>query len=96
MTIISYFRQFKIYQMAIFDIVLTILFIFSLHLYMWMYPYGMNEEEKSKRNLLMYFVSLLIFLITSFGLGIIFHYIFSVKSTLSYYLGFNGKPTKFV
>lgn len=89
---ITYLRQFKIFNMAIFDLSFTILIVFLLHLYMWSYPYSITEKEKLNRNIAMYFISLILFIIVAIGLGTVFHYIFGIKSALSYYLGFNGKP----
>ena len=90
MSIITSLRKYRIFNMAIFDFAMTFLVIFLVHLYMWRNPI----EKQNNRSYMQYFMSLILFIIGSIWLGVIFHYIFNVKSQLSYYLGFNGEPNK--
>lgn len=80
-------RKYKIYKMAIFDLVMTFLFMFFIHLYMWR---NIPDNQKKNRNYIQYIVSLILLLITSLGLGVIMHYIAGVNSALSTYLGLNN------
>ena len=80
-------RKYKIYKMAIFDLVMTFLFMFFIHLYMWR---NIPDNQKKNRNYIQYIVSLILLLITSLGLGVIMHYITGVNSALSTYLGLNN------
>ena len=84
-------RKYKIFNMAIFDYVMTFIFIFILHLYMWLHPL---DDIKNKRNIWQYLISLLLFFISAIGLAVIIHYFFGIKSPLSGYLGFNLQPNK--
>ena len=84
MSIILSLRKYRFFNMAIFDFAITILVIFLIHLYMWKHP-RMTYEN---RSYIQYFTSLVLFIIGSIWLGVIFHYIFNVKSQLSHYLGF--------
>ena len=90
MSIITSLRKYRILGMAIFDFAMTILIVFLVHLYMWRNPI----EKQNNRSYMQYFISLGLFIIGSIWLGVIFHYLFNVKSQLSYYLGFNDQPNK--
>lgn len=90
---ISSLRKYRIYNMAIFDFTITIIIIFLIHLYMWKNPH-MSIENKNNRNYKQYLISLFLFIIGAIWLGTMGHYIFNVKSQLSYYLGFNDEPKR--
>ena len=75
--------------MAIFDFVVTFIFVFILHFYMWQ---NSNIQDKKKRTYIQYILSLLLLYVTFIGIGVMLHYIMGIKSGLSFYLGFNDKP----
>jgi hypothetical protein len=82
-------RKYKIANMAVFDFIVTFIFVFFIHLYMWKNPL---DIKKDNRTYMQYFISLILLFISFIGLAIIFHYIFGIKSALSAYLGFNNMP----
>ena len=84
-------RKYKLFNMAIFDFIMTFIIIFILHLYMWFHPL---DDMKNQRNIWQYLISLLLFFVSAIGLGVIMHYFFGIKSALSGYLGFNLQPNK--
>ena len=88
---ITSLRKYRIFNMAIFDFTITIIIIFLIHLYMWKNA-PLNVNTKNNRTYLQYFISLMLFIIGSIWLGVMAHYIFNVKSQLSFYLGFNDEP----
>lgn len=81
---INELRKYKIFNMAIFDLVGTFIIIFFIHLYMWL---NVPKKNKENRNYIQYLISLLLLFITGLGIGVIFHYIFKVNSALSRYIG---------
>lgn len=85
-------RRPRIWNMAIFDYVMTFVAAFIVHIILWTYPLEMKNKER--RTLSQYIASLLLIFIMFVGLGVIFHRIFRVKSVLSAYLGFNDMPIK--
>lgn len=80
---LSDLRKPKIFGMALFDIIATIITAIILHTFMWLYPIH-NIKDRCPTQ---YILSLLLIIITFIGLGFIFHWIFSVDSKLSFYLG---------
>jgi hypothetical protein len=89
---IASLRKHRFYNMAIFDLVGTLIIAFIVHTILWVYPLEMKNKEK--RTYAQYFISLLLIFITSFGIGVIFHRIFKIQSALSGYLGLNDMPTR--
>lgn len=87
---ISTLRQYRIFDMAIFDLTVTLLGAFITHYILWTYP--LDKDNIKERNSLQYIISLIIICITFIGIGIISHRIFNIKSTLSGYLGLGAKP----
>lgn len=87
---IASLRKHKFYNMAIFDLVVTMIIAFTVHTFLWMYPFEMKNKEE--RTYTQYFTSLLLILITFLGMGVIFHRIFKIQSALSGYLGLNDMP----
>ena len=79
-------RSFRIFELAVFDYVITFIGAFILHYYMWIYA---NVEFKQNRTISQYYFSLLFIFIAFLGIGTILHYFFNIKSTFSKYLGFN-------
>jgi hypothetical protein len=89
MSVVQALRQYRIFNMAIFDLTATFIGAFIVHILLWMYPLDM--KEKNKRTTTQYIASLTLIFIMFLGLGVIFHRIFGIKSVLSGYLGFNDK-----
>lgn len=85
-------RDYRLYNMAIIDHVMTIIGVYLIHLLMWKYPLNMKNPEK--RTWSQYFISLLLIYVTFIGLGVISHRIFNIQSGLSAYLGFNDIPIR--
>jgi small-conductance mechanosensitive channel len=92
MTSISELRRPKIFNMALFDLIMTFVGAFVTHLLLWLYP--LNMKEKEKRTPLQYISSLILIFITFVGIGVIAHRIFNIQSALSAYLGFNDMPMR--
>jgi hypothetical protein len=76
-------RKYRIFNLAIFDYVVTFIAVLILHSYMWI-----NAKVNYKRTIAQYFISLTFIFIAMLGLGTILHYFFGVKSTFSHYIGF--------
>ncbi len=76
-------RKYRIYNLAIFDYVITFIAVLILHSYMWFYA-----KVNYKRTYTQYFISLIYIFIAMLGLGTIIHYFTGVKSTFSHYIGF--------
>ncbi len=76
-------RKYRIFNLAIFDYVVTFIAVLILHSYMWI-----NAKVNYKRTLTQYFISLIFIFIAMLGLGTIIHYFLNVKSTFSHYIGF--------
>lgn len=89
MTTISDLRQYRIFNLAIFDLSFGFVFAFIIHLLLWIYPLDMKDKEK--RTTLQYIASLLLIFIMVVGLGVITHRIFGIKTALSAHLGFNDR-----
>jgi small-conductance mechanosensitive channel len=89
---ISELRRPKIFNMALFDLIMTFIGAFITHLLLWLYP--LNMKEKEKRTPLQYISSLILIFITFVGIGVIAHRIFNIQSALSVYLGFNDMPMR--
>jgi hypothetical protein len=89
---IASLRKHRFFNMAIFDLVGTMIIAFIVHTILWMYPLEMKNKEK--RTYFQYLTSLLLILITFFGIGVIFHRIFKIQSALSGYLGLNDMPMR--
>jgi hypothetical protein len=75
-------RKYRIFNLAIFDYVVTFIAVLILHYYMWV-----NAKVNYKRTVTQYFISLIVVFIGMLGLGTIIHYFFNVKSTFSHYIG---------
>jgi len=75
-------RKYRIFNLAIFDYVVTFIAVLILHYYMWV-----NAKVNYKRTTAQYFISLTVIFIGMLGLGTIIHYFFGVKSTFSHYIG---------
>jgi hypothetical protein len=91
---VAQLRQSRIFNMAIFDLVLTFIGAFITHLLMWLYPLDINAINQEKRTFLQYIISLVFIFLTFVGIGVIIHRIFGIKSALSAYLGFNSVPLR--
>ena len=85
-------RKHRFFNMAIFDLVGTMVIALIVHTILWTYPYEMKNKEK--RTYVQYIASLLLIMITFLGLGVIFHRIFKIQSALSAYLGLNDMPKR--
>ena len=85
-------KKYRVFDLSAYDFIGTLVILFFIHLYMWSYPIDLSKKEFEERTPLMYITSLIFLSITSIGLGVLFHYMFSQKSSLSYKLGFSGKP----
>lgn len=94
MVSVEQLRKPKIWNMAIFDLVATFIGAFIVHILLWIYPLEMSPMERKQRTPIQYIISLTLIFIMFVGLGIIMHRIFSIKSGLSHYLGFNGAPIR--
>ncbi len=92
MTIIQNLRQYRIFNMAIFDLFLTLVAAWIIHYLLWIYPLDMKDNNK--RTKWQYISSLILIFIMFIGIGVIFHRIFGIKSALSAYLGFNDMPLR--
>lgn len=92
MTSIKELRKPKILNMAIFDLVATLLIAHIVHYILWSNP--LDITDKKKRTWIQYLSSLMIIYITFIGIGVIFHRIFKVQSALSAYIGFNEMPIR--
>lgn len=92
MTFISTLRRPKIFNMALFDLIMTFIGAFITHLLLWLYP--LNMKDKEKRTPLQYIISLMLIFICFIGIGVIMHRIFNIQSALSAYLGFNDMPMR--
>jgi NhaP-type Na+/H+ or K+/H+ antiporter len=80
---LSDLRKPRIFGFTLIDLIPTIIFAIILHRYMWIYPI----HDIKDRSITQYILSLLLIIITFIGLGFIFHWIFSIDSKLSFYLG---------
>ena len=76
-------RKYRIFNLAIFDYVVTFIAIIILHSYMWF-----RAKVNYKRSILQYIISFIYISIAILGLGTILHYFFGIKSTFSQYIGF--------
>lgn len=81
-------RSYKIFNMAVFDLIATIISAIVLQNYMWFHP----VEPTKHRNVFQYIVLMFIIIITFIGLGIISHWLFGIQSALSAYIGINEMP----
>ena len=87
MGLIDDLRQYRIFNLALFDLAFGFVGAFIIHLLLWMYPLEMKNKEK--RTTLQYLGSLLLIFVMVVGLGVIVHRLVGVKSALSAHLGFN-------
>ncbi len=85
-------RDYRIFNMAIFDLVATFIFVLIIHTIMWRNP--LNMKKPNERTWVQYIISLILLYISFIGLGVIIHRIFRIESALSAYLGFNDKPNR--
>lgn len=79
MTVINILRTPKIFNIAIFDCLATILFGLIIGKYI--------LNIKNTFIMIIWIIALFIF-------GIIIHYLFGIKTMLGYYLGINDKPDR--
>lgn len=75
-------RKYKIFGLSIFDIVLGIIGMIIIFLIMWKWHFSQLNHWN--------FVFAAILL--TIPVGIVFHIIFGVNTTLNAYLGLSGKP----
>lgn len=80
-------RKYRVFKLAIFDIVLTMTCVLVIHSLLWHYP--LDIEDKEKRTWTQYFASLILITITFFGVGVLVHRVLGVRSAFSAYLGIN-------
>lgn len=76
-------RKYRIFNLAIFDYVVTFIAIIIIHSYMWF-----RTKVNYKRSILQYIISFIYISIAILGLSTILHYFFGIKSTFSHYIGF--------
>ena len=80
---ITTLRKYKLYNISIFDCVITLIVVFIVHTLLW--KYSLFKDEK--RTYVQYIMSLIIITDMFIGIGIINHRIFNIKSNLSKILG---------
>lgn len=85
-------RDFKIFNMAVFDYIVTFIIVLIIHTIMWKNP--LNMKNQNKRSWIQYVYSLLLLFITFIGIGVMIHRIFNIESGLSAHLGFNDNPIR--
>ena len=83
-TIIDTLRKPKIFNIAIFDLSLTILIIYFI-------AYKSYSKIQNKLSFISY---LIILEIVGLTLGIIVHKVLGINTMLNYYLGLNPKPIR--
>ena len=76
-------RDYRFFGLAIIDFIVTFLIVIILHYYIWNNPIHKHKN----RNIIQYIFSLLLLFITFIGIGFLLHWIFSIDSKLSLYLG---------
>lgn len=85
-------RDYRIFNMAIFDYVATFIVVLIIHTIMWRNPLKMKNPNK--RTMIQYIASLILIYISAIGLGVIMHRIFGIESGLSGHLGLNDIPIR--
>lgn len=88
---LEYLRSFRLFNIALFDLVATFIAIFALQNYIWFHPLDKPDRD---RDIVQYISFTIIMLITSIGIGIISHWLFNVRSALSAYIGINNMPVR--
>jgi NhaP-type Na+/H+ or K+/H+ antiporter len=76
-------RDYRFYGLAIIDFFVTLLFAILLHYFMWNY----SIHHIQNRTYFQFIFSLFFIFITFIGFGFILHWIFGIKSRLSFILG---------
>lgn len=76
-------HDYRIFGLAIFDLVLTLISVIILHYYIWNNPTHKIEKRTLNQSILLF----ILLFVTFMGLGLIFHWIFKIDSRLSYYIG---------
>ena len=90
MVSIEQLRGPKIWNMALFDLISTLICAWIVHSLLWFYPL----ENVPNRSWVQYLASLSLIFVMFVALGVIFHRIFGIRSALSAYLGFNLMPSR--